>query len=231
MQLDDLKDAWAAHGATLERSLAIDERLLREVLLRKVRFTFVPYLLWRVLELALGVAALSVVLPVVAAHRAEPRYLVVGGALAAFAAGITALCAYLLVNGLQLAFDGPVTAIQRDVERLKLAEYHAFKWALLGGVLLWLPALLVPFEALTGVDALARVDLPYLVGNLVVGLVVLALGQAWSRKYVERSDLSPFARRVVDSLTGWSLRRATGHLAELARFEREEPPSSGSHVS
>jgi hypothetical protein len=222
MQLDDLKEAWAAHGAKLERSLAIDERLLREVLLRKVRFTMAPYLVGRALEVVTGVAALSAVLPVLAAHGAEPRYVVVGGTLAVFTAGMTALCAYLLVSGLRLGFDGPVTAIQRDVERLKLAEYHAFKWALLGGVLLWLPAVLVLFEAVTGVDALARVPLPYLVANLLVGLVVLVLGQAWSRRYVERADLSPFARRVVDGLTGWSLRRATGHLAELARFQREE---------
>ncbi len=224
MQLDDLKNAWAAHGKTLERSLAIDERLLREVLLRKVRFALAPYVLWRALEVALGIAVLLAVMRVLGAHVAEPRYVVVAGALAVFTAGITALTAYLLVNGLQLDYDGPVTALQREVERLKLVEYHAFKWALLGGTLLWLPALLVPFEALTGVDALARVELPYLVWNLIVGLVVLALGQAWSRKYVERSDLSPWARRLVDSLSGWSLRSVTGHLAEISSFEREERP-------
>jgi len=226
MQLDDLKEAWAAHGKTLERSLAIDERLLREVMLRKVRFALAPYVLWRALEVALGIAAMLAVVPVLVAHVAEPRYVVVAGALALFTAGITALTAYLLVNGLQLDYDGPVTALQREVEHLKLVEYHAFKWALLGGVLLWLPAVLVLFEALTGVDALARVDLPYLAMNLVIGLVVLALGQAWSRKYVERSDLSPWARRLVDSLSGRSLRSATGHLAELSSFEREEPPAA-----
>jgi len=118
-------------------------------------------------------------------------------------------------------YDGPVTRLQRDIERIQFAEYRSFKWALLGGVLFWLPALLLPFEALTGVDALARVHLPYLLGNLVVGLLVLALGQLWSRKYVERSELSPWARRLVDALSGRSLRTMSSRLAELARFERE----------
>jgi hypothetical protein len=175
MQLDDLKEAWAAHGAALEKSLAIDARLLREVLLRRVRVALAPYVLWRGLEVALGVAALLVVVPVLAAHLAAPRYLVAGGALAAYAAGVTALSALLLVNGLRLDYGGPVTAIQRDVERLRLAEYRALKWALLGGVVVWLPAALVGFEALTGVDALARVPLAWLGANLLVGLVVLAL--------------------------------------------------------
>lgn len=226
MQLDELKEAWAAHGRVLEQSLAIDERLLREVLLRKVRFALAPYVLWMAFEVALGIAVTLAVVPVLAAHITEPRYVVVAGALVVFTLVITAMGAYLMVNSLRLDYDGPVTTIQRDIARIKLVEYHAFKWALLGGVLLWLPALLVPFEALTGVDALARLHLPYLVSNLIVGLVVLAVGQAWSRKYVERSHPSPWAGRLVDALSGRSLRSATGHLAELSSYEREEPPSS-----
>ena len=226
MQLDDLKEAWTAHGAALERSLAIDERLLREMLLRKVRFALAPYVLWRALEVALGVAALFVVMPLLAAHRGEPRYLVAGGALAVFAAGITALCATLLVKSLQLDLGGPVTSIQRDVERIKLLEYRALEWALLGGVVIWLPAALIAFEALSGVDALARAPLAWLAANLVFGLLVLALGLAWSKKVVERTDLSPRARRLIDAASGRGLRVASGHLAELARFEREEPPST-----
>lgn len=224
MKIDDLKESWAAHGAMLERSLAIDERLLREVLLGNVRFALAPYVLWRALEVAIGIVALLVVVPVLAAHIAEPRYIVVAGALAVFTAWITALYAYLLVSTLQLDYGGPVTAIQRDVERLKIVEYRSFKWALLGGVLLWLPALLVPFEALTGIDALARVQMSYLVGNLFVGLVVLVAGMVLSRKYVERSDSKLRTRRWVAALSGRGLQRAAGHLMELSKFEREEEP-------
>lgn len=222
MQLDDWKGAWAAHASALERSLSIDERLLREVLLRKVRFALAPYVLWRALDVVLGIAAILVVVPVLAAHVSEPRYVVIAGAVAAFAILITALCAYSLVNSLQLDYDGPVTAIQRDVARLQIVEYRTIRWALLGGIVLWLPASLVAYEALTGIDALARVHLAYLVANLVFGLVLFAIGQWWSRKYVERSDPKPWARRFVVALSGRSLRSATALLAELARFEREE---------
>lgn len=225
MQLDDLKEAWTAHGALLERSLAIDERLLREVLLRKVRLALWPYALGRALEVALALAAVLIVVSVLAAHAAEPRYVVVAGALALFTVGIAALSAYLLVNVVQLDYDGPVTAIQRAVERIRLAEYRATKWAVLGGVVVWLPATLVLFEAVTGVAPLAHVDLTFLALNLIFGLVVLALGQALSKKYVERSDLSQWARRLVDAVSGRPLRKVTGHLAELTRFEREEPPA------
>jgi len=225
MQFDDLKEAWAAHGTMLERSVAIDQRLLRKALLRKVRFALAPYVLWRALEVALGITMLVVVMSVLAARVTEPRYAIVGGALAVLTGAITALCTYLLVNSLKLDYGAPVMEIQRELEHTRLVEYRALKWAVLGGVVAWLPAGLVLFEAMTGVDALARIDLAWLIANVVFGLAFLALGHLLSRRYVERPDLGPRARRLVDALSGRALRSAAGHLAELARFEREEPPA------
>jgi hypothetical protein len=228
MELDDLKAAWSAHGAMLERSVAINERLLREVMLRKVRARLTPYLAFRALEVALGAVVLFAVVAVLARHGAEPRYLLIGGPLAVFVGAATAMSGALLARAASVDYGERVTALQRVVAQLRVAEYRALKWALLGGVVFWLPAALVLFEALTGVDVLARADLAWLVANLAFGGFVLALGQAMSRRYVERADLSPWAGRVVDAVSGRALRRAAGHLAELASFEREpEGPPAG----
>lgn len=226
MELDDWKQVWAAHGATLERSLRINERLLRDTLLRKARWALAPYVVRRAVDVALGVVAVVLVMPVLVAHRGEPRYLVAAGALAVFCVGITVLFGALLAASLKLDYGGAVTAIQRDIEGLRLAEYRALKWAVLGGVLVWLPAALVGFEVVTGIDALSRVDLAWLIGNLVFGAAVLAAGQMWSRHNVERPGLGPRARRIVDAVSGHSLRSAAGHLAELAAFQRDESPAA-----
>jgi hypothetical protein len=225
MQLDDLKHAWAAHGAMLERSLAIEERLLREVLLRKARIALAPYILWRALEVVIGVAMLGLVARIISGHVAEPRYLLVAGALMMFMGAITAMCAYLLVRSLTLDYGGPVTAVQRDLEHIRLVEYHTLKWTILGGVVAWLPAALILFEAVSGGEALARVDLAWLVANAGAGLAVLGVGHALSRRYVEQPDLGPAARRLADALSGRALRVAAVHLAELERFEREDSPA------
>jgi hypothetical protein len=188
-----------------------------------VRSALAPYIAWRALEIVLGAAALLLAGSVLAEHAGEPRYLVAGGATLAILAGVTAVNVRALVLGVQLDYGGPVTAIQRAVEGARLAEYRATKWAVLGGVVIWLPAALLLLEAVTGVPALGRVDLAWLIANLAFGIAVLALGLAWSRRYVERPGRGPRARRVVDALSGRSLRAAAGHLAELARFERDEP--------
>ena len=221
MELDDLKGAWAAHTATLERSLAIQQRLLHESLLRPPRLALAPWMVWRVLEVALGVAAVGAAVPVLLAHAGEPRYAVLVGGLLVFAVIMTALSTHLLVRSLALDWGRPVTAIQREVEQIRITEYRAIKWALLGGVLFWLPALLVLIEVFTGIPALARVELPWLVANVAFGLAVLALGQALSRRFVERPGLGAGARRVLDALSGRGLRRVAERLAEVGRFEAE----------
>ncbi len=221
MELDDLKGAWAAHTATLERSLAIQQRLLRESLLRRPRLALAPWMTWRALEVALGVAAIGAAVPVLLAHAGEPRYAVLVGGLLVFAVVMTALSTHLLVRSLALDWGRPVTAIQREVEQIRIAEYRAIKWALLGGVVFWLPALLVLIEVFTGIPALARVDLPWLVANLAFGLGLLGLGQALSRRFVERPGLGAGARRVIDAVSGRGLRAAAERLAEVGRFEGE----------
>lgn len=115
-----------------------------------------------------------------------------------------------------------MAAIQRELEGLALLEYRAFKWALLGGVLLWLPILLVLVEGLTGAPILAEVDGVWLGANGAFGMVVLGLGQMLSRKYVEDAALSPLARRVVDALSGRGLRSARAFLSEISGFEAED---------
>ncbi|MBI5759885.1 MAG: hypothetical protein HZA46_15305 [Planctomycetales bacterium] len=222
MELDDLKQAWAAHGVVLERSLAINERLIRETLLRKVRFALVQCQVVRTLEVALGIAMIVAAMAVLTNHFADPRYLVVAGGLAVLAGYVTGLCAYSLQQTARIDYADPVTMLQKTVERIRLAEYRAFKWTLLLGIVAWLPMALILFEALTGFDALARVGLEWLAANVLFGFVCLGIGQALSRRYVERTDLNPLAHRLVESLSGRAVRSATQHLAELAQFERSE---------
>lgn len=224
MQLDDLQRTWAAHGAALERCLAIDERLLRETVFRRARWSLVPFVVWRALEVVLGVAALSMIASVLGAHWGSPRYVAVGCALLVYAVGVAARSAQQLVGGLRLDYDGPVAAIQREVARLQTIEQRAFKWAFLGGVLLWLPALLVAFEALTGVAALERVDLAWLLGNLVFGVLALALGQHIAVRRLAPADRSPWAQRVLDGLSDRRLRAISSRLAELSQFVRDDAP-------
>lgn len=221
MELDDLKAAWNRHGDMLERTLAIQQQLLRESLQRRVRGALRGYLVARAAEVAIGVAVLGGVAPLLLAHTDDRLYLAIAIGFLLFTAVATARSTQMLVCCLRLDHGGPVAALQHAVASLRQLELRALKWALLGGVLFWLPAALLLFEAFTGVPALANVDGAWLAANLAFGLAVAVVGQWLARRHVERTDLGPRARRCVDALSGRGLRLAAARLDEIARFTGE----------
>ncbi|MEZ4364495.1 MAG: hypothetical protein R3B48_30240 [Kofleriaceae bacterium] len=221
MNDDDFQRLWAAHGARLEHSVSVNEHLLRGALLREARGALTPYFGWRALELVLGAGLLFAIGPVVARHLGEPRYALLGSAAILYVALLIALTGYLLGRGASLRYERPVTELRHELDRLALVEYHGFKWALLGGVVTWLPIVLLALEALSGVDLLARVDGAWLLGNVAVGAALLGLGQLAARRLIERPTDPARASRLLDALSGRGLRQARARVAELAEFARE----------
>lgn len=236
MELDELKAAWAAQGARLEQCVVVQESLLRERTRRALRFTLAPFAFWRLVECAIGVALLAALLPVVIGQLERPRYLLIGMATVGYVAVATVQCLGLLLGSLRLGADRPVVELQEALERMRLAEFRCLRFVLLGGVAAWLPLAVLLLESISGaplLDALAnspllaQLPLGWLAANVLLGVALLAGGWLWSRRRLERGDLSPFARRLRDALTSAPLHRAHRHLAELAGFTRDEAPSTG----
>jgi hypothetical protein len=181
-------------------------------MLGKTRRALAPFVLARALESVLGVIVTALVMRVFIAHVGDLRYALVAGPVAVFAIAMTGACIYLLVRSTGVDYAGPVARLQQDVAHLAITEFHATKWAILGGTLLWLPILLVIFEAATGIDAIARVELPFLLANLAFGAVVLVVGYRLANR---------FQGRIASALAGRSLRRARQYLNDLAEFQTE----------
>lgn len=200
-----------------------DQRALAsEVLLSRVQTAFTSFQVWRILEVIIGMAMIMASIAVLAEHVTDPRYVILAGELALLVAGVTGLCTYALVQSIEIDYAAPVTMLLRNIERIRLAEYRAFKWTLLVGSLAWLPVVLILFEALTGFDALARIRLSSLGANVIFGVMCLGFGHALSRRYLERAELSPWARNLLKSVSGRAVQTATQHLKDLARFDRGE---------
>lgn len=224
MDFESLQRAWTAHGAALERATAVNERALRELLVRRARVGLLPYAGFRVVEAALAAVALGAAARLLFERFDDARYVTVAGAVAVYAAAFGAFAVRLLVGALRLDGAAPVAALQRDVETLRVVEYRALLWAVLGGAVVWLPLPLMLLEILGARGLIGRVDGPWLAGNVVVGIAALVAGVTWSKRVVERPNAPPWARRLVDAVTGRGLRRAAERLAELRAYVREEAP-------
>lgn len=221
MELDELKSSWAALDRKLEHSFALERQRLARDTAEAARRAVLRGWCGRLAEMAVGAGVAAASIQVVADHLDSLRYLLLGGAVAALALFSTIATGVLWIRARALEPAGGVVAIQYALERLRRFEFRTLKWVFALGVLLWLPALLVVFECLTGFDALARVSLRYLAANLAFGVaaVLVVFRLAW--RYVERDFESAAARKVVDALTGSGFRRAEAHIRELDEFQGE----------
>ena len=220
MQDDELQELWNRMDAKLDRCLHLNEERLRAEVLGRARGSLFRHRAFRFAELAIGVLLLVLLGQFLSARVAEPRWLLAGGVLHVFVAGIVGFGLYQLVLLSKLDHGAPVTTLQRALERIAIVEYRAFKWAFLGGVLLWVLVPLVLCEGLFEIDLIGELSSAWLGANLGLGIALAWLGQAWSRRYVEAPDASPRWRRFAEHLSGRSLIEARAHLNELAEFER-----------
>ena len=195
MDLDDLKSTWATHGAALERSLAITEQLLRETMTTKAHAAMIPYVRWRVVELVVGALASVIVGSILASHLGESRYLLAGGAVLAYAIGMTVASAVIVVRGSRFDYRGPVTVIQRQLEELRSSTIER-ELGVLGGVVVWLQLPLY----VRGCDRCtltAKWTLACLVANLA--------SDRCSRGILLAQRSGTDESRIVNSLSGLSL--------------------------
>jgi serine/threonine-protein kinase len=220
MELDDLKQNWDDQERKLDAGLRLNTRLLHTSKLGRAETAIrrLARLLWMGLSVNAGLALwLGSFL---GDHWSEPRFLIPAaalhlGVLALLAAGIHQLAA---IRGLD--FSAPVVTIQKRLESLRAQRIRAVMLTLLASPLAWIPMLIVSLKGLLGVDAYAVLDRGWLIANVLCGLAVIPVGAWAARRFADRLDRSPLARRLLRDLAGYNLSAATGFLDSLAELER-----------
>jgi hypothetical protein len=210
--------AWSELTARCERNAALAEQAWRRATTDALHGQLATWRRWRWLEQAVGIATVVMAVSVVLGHAGELRYLAAGATVFAFGLAVVIAAIGLLVRAAAIDLAGDVVASQRGIEVLLLAEFRNARLWLLGGVVVWLPTLLLVVEALTGTPALRHVHFPWFAANLTFGAFLLILGRAWSRRIVEPERRHPWSRQLVDLLTGRPLQEARERLREIAEF-------------
>lgn len=221
MELDDLQTLWTTHHRQLEQRLVLNESALRTMMVERTE----RGLNWKLVSRVAGVVVdlvLIVALCIFAwQQRSAPPFVLSAAVVVAFivAVGGQGLRQVVLIGRLDLC--GPVTTSQRILAQLAMAEYRAIKWVMLLAILVWVPILAIVLKAVAGVDLFALASVAWVLTNIGLGVAVLVLGQWLSRRYVERSDLGPRARWVVEFVAGTKMARLKAQLEELAQIEHE----------
>jgi hypothetical protein len=221
MELDDLKQAWRTLDHRLQQQNALALQAYRDRRTDKARRHLRPLFWGQVAQLLFGLlfVLLAAALWMSPLPRVSPAVVAAGVVVHAY--GIAVVVASGIVLGLirRIDYGAPVLAIQTQLAQLRRAYVIGGMVAGLPWWLLWMLPLMV-LAALGGNES----GLMWLIGWFWVGAAIgIAglLGTWWFHRWARRPGREQLAKRLDDSLSGASLRKAQRQLDELRQFERE----------
>lgn len=221
MDFDTLQRRWDRLNELLDTRLDQQSQALRALYLQTVQRA-VRRRSWGLsAEVMFTIPVLLLLGSFLAAHITEPRFFVPALLLPLFAIVQLALHIHKLVVLRSLDYSEPVVSIQMRLAALRVRSLRQLVWLYACLPLLWPPLLIVAMQGLLGLDAYVLFGLPYLAVNLLVGLACVPLVLWLARALAPRVAHLPVLQRLIDDLTGRSLREALDALDAAAAFERE----------
>lgn len=215
MNLDAMKAKWAEQ----DQNIHLNRQLLISLYLqsgncrvqRLRAFTALHALAWFGCIVALG--------DFIYEHLANPHFALAAAAVDLYAiVFLSALIRQLAIAG-RIDYLQPVTAIQKQLERVRILRIRTTQWAVLAGVVLWAPAFIVVAKACLEVDIYTLFGPTWVAANLLFGLTLIPVTLWLSKKFAARLIGSSFMQQIMRDLAGHNLIAALDFLSTVARFE------------
>ncbi|MDY7232891.1 hypothetical protein [Hyalangium rubrum] len=222
MELDELRQRWAAQDRRLDEVLRLNRRRLRTLDLDKTKSAMQRVRAMIAIRLVIDGVAVVAMGAFIAAHLSEFRFLVPALSLHLVVLGVLISTIREWVMASAIDYDAPVIEIQRRLESLRVARIRTTQAVMLLAPLLWTPLLIVGLRVLPGLDAYALLGAKYLLANLLFGLAFIP-AMVWAcRRFADRLDRAPWVRSLARDVAGPSLTAALDQLARISAFEHEE---------
>ncbi len=223
MELDQLQERWSQLDHKLDRSLATNSAVLRQVGLLGTRRRIDRLAVWPAIDLAFGMGVLLVTGSFLGDHWPEPTLFL--PALGLMIASVLFVIDNIrqLASASGVAWDGPIADIQLAVSRLRHARIRQFKWIILLSPLLWFCMMSVGGELIFGVNVIKTFDPAWVVANIAFGVLFVPAGVMIARVLGRRWQSRPFWRNLLDDISGRNLARAQQELKSWAELGNEPP--------
>jgi hypothetical protein len=222
LDLDEMKKQWAEHDRKLDESIRLNRQLLSTARLNGARSAMQRMAAFLGLEAAVQLAVVVALGSFTYEHIAMVRFAIPAAALDVFAIVILIAMVRQIAVGLQIDYDKPIAAIQKQLEDLRVLRIRYIQGIFLTATLAWTPLMIVTLEGFWGLDAYRLFGTAFLVSNLLVGLAIIPLALWLSKTFSDRMGRSPFIQRLMKDLAGYNLNAAAGFLATLSQFEDED---------
>jgi hypothetical protein len=214
MNLDELKDKWAEQDRKLDRILRLNESAVREMRFSSAKSSLRRLTAGIVVELVILAIGAGWLGNFIAEHLREPKLIIPALLLDLGAIALVSLCVRQLIMIGNLDYSGPLVAVQKELEKLRILRIRTTKWTFLAGCVLWEPALVVLAPWIANLSA-------WIAANVLFGIAVAVLITWISKRYADRLATSSKLKSLMDDLAGRSLMKAMASLDSIAQFEQE----------
>lgn len=215
MELDELKAAWGELNdrVTQNRNLLLEMR--RESKLERVRKSLALVWLFPIPSLLLDILLVTLTGSFLWDGPHQARFLIPGLFLHLFIVASLGTNVWQILALAQVDYTEPTLTIQRKLARIQAVRLWVNRTILVLVPLLWTPLMIVIPQALVGLDVYRAFGWPYVMSNLVFGVVAIPILLYLDRRF------NGFLGTFGDDIAGRKLAAAMGFLDEIARFEQE----------
>lgn len=214
MQLEQLQQQWQQLDQKLDHSLAIQNELMRQVVMQPARRRLHRLAFWPVIDLVFCIIVGLLAGSFLADHWSDSRLVLPAGVVMIGAIGLMISSFRQLNCVAELDWAGPVAAIQRSLEQLRVMKIQQFKWIILLSPLVGFCAFVVGLQWILGWLSEGRFNFfdkfenGWIVGNYFFGILFVPLGYFAARVLAQKCHRYPWWQAVLNDISGHSLKTA-----------------------
>jgi hypothetical protein len=218
LNLEEMKELWAAHDEKLDESIRLNRELLHSVTLKKSHSATQRMTLTLSIQAVIWFAVVASLGSFISHHIGVLWLSLSAIILDVYAVTMLAATIRQIVELRRIDYSRPVAEIQKQLETLRVLRIRITQMALLGGTVVWAPFVIVAAHAFLGLDI---VNAQWLWINVAFGLCLILLALWLSKVFGERMGRFPFIQRVMNDFAGRNLNDAADFLSKLSEFEAD----------
>ncbi len=224
MQLDELQQQWQRLDEKLERTVRINDELLRLAIVQPTRRRMNRMAFWPALDIAFCIVVLLFAGSLLGTHWNAWSLVVPAGIVMLAAVLLLQFSIRQLILVSEIDWGGAVAGMQSSLSRLRLLKISQFKWIILLSPLVGFCGLIISLQWL--LDRLAephrildKLDPWWAAGNYAFGVLFVVFGQAASGFLARRFQGRGWWQRALDNLSGSSVKKSMADLGRWASLD------------
>jgi hypothetical protein len=214
MELEEMKTIWGQFDKKLDTLLLLNEQHARQLTLQKLKSSLLWYIVFRSIELVIGLCAINFLADVALHASSVPSVLVSALILCAFTILGVAGCVNQITQASQIDYAASVPALQKNLLRLE-SQTLVFTRFLMLLLPLYPTYLIVGAWWLAGIDIVSDGNSAWWLAQIAFAVACMPLVIWLWRKISYQNIDTPWVRAVIRGIGGTSLTRAMTLVHEL----------------